>query len=112
MLVTLRLDCKVDHDDRILLDDADQQNHTNCPDDVELGVEQHECQQGAELRRRATWVEVTFIQNAENDIDGGNRRGDQDRLVAEGSLKDLGSTGETCCKSSGNDSYHFLLTSK
>ena len=39
-------------------------------------------------------VEVTFIQNAENDIDGGNRRGDQDRLVAEGLLKDLGSTGE------------------
>src|SRR6185437_8637344 len=82
------IDGEVDHHDGVLLDDADQQNDANGADDVELGVEQHQRQeradagrgQGGEYRDR---VDVALVEDTQQNVDGGDRGGDQDEFVAQ-----------------------------
>ena len=47
----LRLEREIDHHDRVLLHDADQQQHADRGDDRELDVEQPQRQRGADARR-------------------------------------------------------------
>ena len=92
-------DGKIDHYDCVLFDDADQQDHADQADDVKLGAEEHQRQQGAnacgrQCRQDGDRVDVALVQHAEEDVDGGNRRKDQDRLLGERLLKQLRRPGE------------------
>ena len=90
----LGVEREVDHHDRVLLDDADQQDDADQRDDAELDVEQHQRQHRADPGRRQgrqdrDRVDVALVEHAEHDVDGEQRRADQDRLVGERLLKRL-----------------------
>ena len=92
-------ECEIDHHDGVLLHDADQQNDADHGDDAQIGVEQHQRQQRADAGRRQRGenrdrVNVALVQHAENDVDRGQRRGDQHGLVAERVLIGLRGSGE------------------
>ena len=96
---SLRLDGKIDHHDRVLLDDADQEDHADQPDNVEFRVEQHQRQQRADARGRqrrenGDRVDVALVEHAKQDIDRGNGGEDQDRFLAERLLEQLRRAGE------------------
>src|SRR5260221_7623232 len=72
-----RLNGEVDHKDGVFLDDADEEDYANVGDDGELGLEEHEREEGADARGRncgedGDWMNETFVQDSENDIDGEN----------------------------------------
>ena len=67
-------------------DDADERN------DAELRAAQHQREDGADTRGRQRGenrdgMNVAFVQNAEHDVDGDQRRENQNRLVGERILK-------------------------
>ena len=73
---------EVDHHDRVLLDDADQQNDADEGDDRHLHVEHLERQQRADARRGqgrddGDRMDVALVENAEHEIDRQQRRADQ-----------------------------------
>ncbi len=81
-------DRKIDHQDRVLLHDADQQDDSDDRDHAQIGVRQLQGQQRAHARRRQRGqdrhrMNVAFIQHAEHDVDRRQRGGDQQRLAAE-----------------------------
>ena len=68
-LLALYVQGEVDHDDRVLLDDTDQQDHADQSDQAEIGAG---CQQGAHAgglqgRDDGDRMDITFIQHAEHD---------------------------------------------
>ena len=91
-LVALRLEREVDHHDAVLLDDADQQNDADDRDNAEIAAVDHQRQECADAGRRQRRedrdrVDVALVKYAEHDVDGDDRRNDQQQLVAEGGLK-------------------------
>ena len=84
----LRLQREVDHHDRVLLDDAHQQDDADQADHRQILPEQHQRQNGADARRRqrrenGDRVNVALIEHAEHDVDGDERRQDQPRLAGQ-----------------------------
>ena len=82
--LALGLEGEVDHHDRVLLDDADQQNDADRGDDGELDLEQLQRDQRADAGRRQgrqdrQRVDVALVENAEHDIDGEQGRAEQQR---------------------------------
>ena len=98
--VALGREREIDHQNRVLLHDADQQNDADDGDDAQVGVRQHQRQQRAHAGRgkrgkNRDGMDVAFVQNAEHDVDRGQRRGDQQRLAAERILIGLRGAGES-----------------
>ena len=83
-LLPLGLQRKVDHHDRVFLDDADQQDHADERDDAQLVMQQHQCEERADTGRRQCRedrdrVDVAFVEHAEHDVDDEDCRGDEQR---------------------------------
>ena len=77
---------KVDHHDRVFLDDADQENDADQRNDAEFRPAEQQREQradagGGERRENRQGVDVTFIQHAEHDVDGHERGQNQQRLA-------------------------------
>ena len=88
MFVPLRLERKIDHHDAVLLDDADQQDDADQRNDAELGLKEQQREHRTHSRRgqrreNGDGVNDALIENAEHDIDRGERREDEHRLVLQ-----------------------------
>src|SRR5580693_9164584 len=80
--LTFGLHREVDHQNRVFLDQADQQDDADQGDDAQVGIDQANRQQRANARRRQRRknrdrVNVALIQNAQNDVNRRERRDDQ-----------------------------------
>ena len=92
--VAFGLNGEIDHQDGVLLDDADQQDDADQGDDAQLGVEDQQRQQGAHAGRRQRGenrdrVDVVLVENSQHDVDGDQRRQDQVGLGGQRVLKGL-----------------------
>ena len=88
MLLALGLDGEVDHHDAVLLHDADQQNDADQRDDRQIEVKYQQHQQRADARRgqrreNRQRMNVAFIEHAENDVHGHQRRENQVGLALQ-----------------------------
>ena len=87
-LVPLRLDGEVDEEDGVLLHDPDEEEQADDGDDAEVHPEDHQRHERADAGRRQRRqdrdrVDVALVEHAEHDVDGEERRGDEQRLVLE-----------------------------
>jgi hypothetical protein len=87
-LVALGVDGEVDHHDRVLLHDADQQDDADDADHAQVVAGQHQGQQRADAGRRqgrqdGQRVHVALVQHAQHDVDADHRRQDQPQLVGQ-----------------------------
>src|SRR5690348_12283358 len=90
--VAFGLERKVDHHDRVLLDDADEQNDADDRDDTEIIARDDQRQQRANARRRQCRknryrVDEALIENAEHDIDGHDGCHDEQEFIEERRLE-------------------------
>ena len=86
--VALGLEREVDHHDRVLLDDAHQQDDADQADHRQVLSEQHQRQNGADAGRRqrredGDRVDVALIEHAEHDVDRDQRGQDQPGLAGQ-----------------------------
>ncbi len=93
-LVALRGKRKIDHQDRILLDDADQQDDADERNHIQVRMKQHQRQDrahagGRQSRQNRDGMNVAFVQNAEHDVDGHESRDNQKGFGRERGLKGL-----------------------
>ena len=94
-----RCDREVDHHDRVLLDDADQQQDADDRDDREIHMEIFEREQRADAGRRQAGenrdrVNVALVEHAEQDVDRHHRGEQQRALSGERLLEQLRVAGE------------------
>ena len=99
-LLALGLNGKVDHHDGVFLDDADQQDDADQGYDAEFSTESEQRQQCADASRRQRRqdrqrMHEAFVEHAEDNIDGDQRRKNQQRLIGERALKHSRRTLET-----------------
>ena len=78
-LLALGIEREIDHHDRVLLHDANEQNDSNKRDDAEIGTAKDQREQrahsgGRQRRKDRDRMNVAFIKNAQNDVDGHKRR--------------------------------------
>jgi hypothetical protein len=90
----LCLEREVDHHDRVLLDDADQQDDADQRHHVQLRAGEQQGQEGADAGRRqgredGDRVDVALVEHAQDEVDGDQRGQDQQRLVGERRLERL-----------------------
>ena len=86
--MALRLQGEVDHHDRVLLDDAHQENDADQADHRQVLSEQHQRQNGPDAGRRqrredGDRMNIALIEHAEHDIDRDDGRQDQPGLARE-----------------------------
>jgi len=77
---------EVDHHDRVLLHDADQEDDSDNGDDGEVIAGQHQRQQRADSGRRqgrenGNGMDEALIEHAQHDIHGDDCRQDQEELI-------------------------------
>ena len=94
-LLALMLQREVHHHDGILLDDAHQQDDADQRDDGEGRPGDQQRQQradpgGRQRRQDGDRVQQVLVQHAEDDVDGQQRRQDQQRHVAGEGLEGAG----------------------
>ena len=97
--VTLGIQGEVDHQDGVLLDDADQQNDADQRDQRQLGAAQQQGQQGADPSRGQRRddrqrVHIALVENAEDDINRQQGRQNHQRHVVLGGLGRTGIAGK------------------
>ena len=85
---------KIDHHDRVLLHDADQQKNADTRHDVEFGSgdeQRDECADagGRQSRQNCHRMNEAFVKNAEHDIDGQDCAQEEQRQVAHRLLENL-----------------------
>src|ERR1700730_2795295 len=93
-LFALRLQREVDHHDRVLLHDADQQDDADQRDDVQVRLEELKREDGADARRgqrreNGDGVDIALVEDAQEDVDGDERGEDEERLAGGGGLEGL-----------------------
>ena len=89
-----RLDGEVDHKDGVLLDDADEKNDSNDGDHGKFGASETESEERADACGRnrgknGDWVDVAFVENSENDVDGAESSEQKDQIIRYGFLEGL-----------------------
>ncbi|MCY1243803.1 hypothetical protein D9M72_568370 [compost metagenome] len=87
-LSPLRIDSKVDHHDRVLLHDADQQNDPDDPNHPQVIAGNHQRQQGTDPRRRQRRqnrqrMHIALVQHPKNDVHANHRRQNQPQLIRQ-----------------------------
>ena len=90
----LRVQGEVDHHDRVLLHDADQQDDADQRDDAQLlpADQQREDRPHARRRQRGQdgeRVDVALVEHAQHDVDRHQRGRDEQRLIGQGRLECL-----------------------
>ena len=98
-LVAFGFERKIDHHDRVLLHDTDQQDDADQRDDAQIVPEQDEQDQRADPRGRQRGqdgdrVDVALVEHAQHDVDHQNGRGDEQRSRGQRGLERLGGTLE------------------
>src|SRR5712671_6744092 len=98
-LLALGIEREVDHQDRVLLDDADQQDNADNRDDSEIAAGDDQRKQRADPRRGQSredgyGMNEALVKNSEHDIDDDHRREDKEEFVAERTLEGEGGTLE------------------
>src|SRR5579885_1694179 len=78
----LRLHSEIHHKDGILLDDTDKQNDADQSNEGQLNFEEHQEEEranagGRNRGKNRDWVNETFVQDAEDDVNGGKRGDDE-----------------------------------
>ena len=94
-LLALGFQGEIDHHDAVLLHDADQQDDADDGDDVQIQMEQHQRQQRAHAGRRQRGknrdrMHEALVQHAQNDVDGHQRRQNQQTFVGQRALESRG----------------------
>src|SRR5690606_20004497 len=94
-LVPFGLQGEVDHHDRVLLDDADQQNDADDGDQSQVVTGQQQGEQGADRRRRqrredGDRVDIALVEYAEHDVHGHHGGENQQQRARQRSAKRLG----------------------
>ena len=94
-LIALRIERKVDHHDRVFLDDADQQNDADQANYPQVDAAEHQGHQRADAgrgqrRENRDRMNVALVQHAQHDVHGHERGEDQQRLVGQRGLKGFG----------------------
>ena len=90
---------EVDDHDRVLLDDADEQDDADDPDHVEVLAGDHQREQRPDAgrgqrRKNCHRMNEAFVQHAQHDVDGDKRRDQQEHLARKGILESLRRTLE------------------
>ena len=88
----LSLKCEVDHHDRVLLHDADEQQDPDAGDHIEFASKEDQCKYGSYASRRqgredGERMDVALVQDAKSEVDGGEGANEQDDLVGLGTLQ-------------------------
>ncbi len=88
---------RVDDPDRVLLDDADQQNDADDADHVEILAGDHQRQQRPDAgrgqrRQDRDGMNEALVQHAQHDVDGDEGGDQQEDLARQGILESLGGT--------------------
>ena len=91
-VLALRLEREVDHHDRVLLHDADEQHDADERDDAEVVARGDEREDRADAGRRQgrknrERVDEALVEHAQHDVDRHDRRQDQPAFVRERSLE-------------------------
>ncbi|RMO42958.1 hypothetical protein ALQ41_05232 [Pseudomonas savastanoi pv. glycinea] len=94
--VALCVEREVDHHDRVLLDDADQQNDTDDRDHPQVIAADQQGQQGTHCCRRqcredGDRVDIALVEHAQHDVHGHYSRQNQQQRARQRCLKCLGS---------------------
>src|ERR1035437_4659029 len=94
VLLALGLHREVDHQNRVLLDDADEKDDADERDHAEVRPREKKREERAHARRRQRRedrdrVDQAFVQDAEDDVDRHQRRENEKRLVGERLLERL-----------------------
>src|ERR1051325_348574 len=71
--LALRLNCKIDHHDGVLFNDADQHDKSDKSINVQIKAENHQSQQrakssGGQAGKDRNRMDETFVKDAENDV--------------------------------------------
>src|SRR5665213_1296394 len=90
--IALRLQRKIDHHDAVLLDDADEKNNANERNHAQILVKQHQSQNrpdagGRKSGKNGDGVNITFIENTQNNINRNQGRQDEQGFVGERGLE-------------------------
>ena len=90
---------EVDHHDGVLLHDANQQDDADNGDNIQIDVEEHQGQHGADAgrgqgRNDGQRMDEALVEDAKDDVDGEQRGGDEDRLAVKRFLIGLQRAGE------------------
>ena len=98
---------EVDHHDGVFLDDADEQDQADQGDDAEIGAadeERQECADagGGERGEDRDGVDVAFVKNAQNDVDGDESGENQNQFVGEGCFEGGGGSLESGLDAGGH----------
>ena len=86
---------KVNHQNRVFLHNADEQNHPNQGDHGKVCARHHQSDQGPHARRRQgrqnrDGVQQTLIEHPQDQIQGDQGRQNEEWLRAQGLLKRIG----------------------
>ena len=111
-LLALGFDGEIDHQDSVLLDDANEQDDPDESDDAQINVEEHQEHHrahpgGGQRGKDGDGVNVAFIKNPQHDINGQESRDNQERLPRQGGLEGLQRAGKTPVNGGGH--AQFLL---
>ena len=114
-LVALGMDREVDHHDRVLLHQADQEEHPDQRDHAELGAERTEREERAHARRRERREDrdrqdEALVEDAEHEVHRDDGREDQPRLARERRLEAARGALEPAVDRGGHaDSRHRVV---
>src|SRR5260370_22473761 len=84
--LAFKLDCKINHENGVFLDEADQKDDADQRDDVQIGLDELNGEEGAGACRRnrgecRDGLSETLIEYAGNGVTGWDSRDDQNRLI-------------------------------
>ncbi len=92
--LALDLNGKINHQNGVLLDEADEENDADKRDDVQIRLDELNREERADASRRnggknGDGMNKTFVKDAENDVNSGESGDDQNQLVGERILVSL-----------------------
>src|SRR5581483_8557809 len=98
-VVALGLDGKIDHEDAVFLDNADEEDDADNGDHAEVEARHDQENGGSDAGGRqggkdGERVDVAFVKDAQDNIDGGQSGGDEPGFVGDRRLEGLESPGE------------------
>ena len=100
LVLSFRRQGKIDHQDRVLLHDANQQDHSDQRDHAQIDVEYHQREHGAnagrwQRRQNRDGMDEAFVQHPQHDVNRQQRGDNQKRLAGERRLERLATFPKT-----------------
>src|SRR4029079_7957930 len=109
--VSLSVEREIDHHDRVLFHDADEQDNSDDRDEIQLIASYQHGQESPEAsgwycRKDREWVDQALVKHSQDDVNSQERREKQPRHRRPRGLSNLRSAGET----SANARWHSEIT--